>query len=283
MKNVVPIIVHQRKPVFPVTLDQKSPFNSTGLCNQIFKLINAIQLFKSDEWRIYIDLFSKDYREGELIKISEILDIKMMNTIHNYNLNDVNELMESPDIVNEIGYVWQSYYQDKDSFIKIVKSLVFNKKLEEFSKIIIEQFELYDLVNLVHLRIDSDFESHITRTISADYFSNYVNSYRKAIIDNCKNDKKLVLLMEDVEHPLINELKLLYDVVFFDKSTILRIYNENYNDGFLQGREIFALIDLLIGKNLSVDIYIGCENTNISSSFSVLLKYLNNYNKILMV
>jgi hypothetical protein len=283
MKSVVPIIVHQRKPVFPVTLGQKSHNNNTGLCNQIFKLINAIHLFKSDEYKIYVDLFSKDYRGGKLIKISEILDINIMNELHNYNLNDVTELIEPPDIVDEIGYVFECYHKNKNRFIEIVKSLVFNKKLEEFSKIIIEHYKLYDLTNLVHLRIDSDFENYLVASKSIDCFNSHINSYRKIITDNCKNDKKLVVLMEDVEHPFVNDLKFLYDVVFFDKSTILKIYNENYNDEFLEGREIFALIDLIIGKNLKVDNYIGCENTNFSSSFSVLLKYLGNYNKILMV
>jgi hypothetical protein len=48
-------------------------------------------------------------------------------------------------------------------------------------------------------------------------------------------------------------------------------------------REMFALIDLLIGKNLNVCAYICAEGRTFTSSFSVLLKHLNQYKKIITI
>jgi hypothetical protein len=46
---------------------------------------------------------------------------------------------------------------------------------------------------------------------------------------------------------------------------------------------MYVLIDLLIGKNLKVDTYICAEGPIFKSSFSVLLKYLNDYKKIITI
>ena len=78
-------------------------------------------------------------------------------------------------------------------------------------------------------------------------------------------------------------LKEKYDVVYFDKDLVTETYNSLYNDGVLNGRELYALVDFLIGKNLKVDTFIGAEGEKFTSSFSVLLKNIKDYNNIVVV
>jgi hypothetical protein len=89
--------------------------------------------------------------------------------------------------------------------------------------------------------------------------------------------------MEDIHHPFVSELKEKYDVVYFDKDLVMETYNSLYNDDVLDGREVYALVDFLIGKNLKVDTFIGAEGEKFTSSFSVLLKNIKDYNNIVVV
>jgi len=281
--NVISILISGRDFKQPYSLNDKSPNNSTGLCNQLFHFINSVSMY-SLENDVYFDFFSKDYRSGDLLKLSDILDIQKMKSLYNWRINDLIEFEGVNYTIFRIGGVFMTYNSDVNKFIDITKKIIFNDKYELLSKKVIDSMSLNEEeVNLVHLRIDHDAEDHISRHVSKSAFESYINSYKREILKNCSTDKKLVLLLEDINHPLVKELSSIYNVVYFSKDLILETYNSMYDDKVLDGREMYALIDLLIGKNLKVDTYICAEGGVFTSSFSILLKHLNQYKKIITI
>ena len=282
--NNISILIHTRQFKYPFSLEDKCPNNATGLCNQIFSAINAIYLSNLYQNNLYVDFFSKDWIKGDLLKFSDIIDINKMRSELSWNIYDVTDFMGGEVQVIPHGYVFMCYHQDKESFKRISRSLIFNQKWENLSKKVIEKMGLLDEeVNLVHLRIDKDAEDHIVQLRKRECYNSLLESYRNEINKNCDTNKKLVLLMEDIRHPFVSELKEKYDVVYFDKDLVMETYNSLYDDDVLDGREVYALVDFLIGKNLKVDTFIGAEGEKFTSSFSVLLKNIKDYNNIIVV
>jgi hypothetical protein len=285
---------------FPINLKQKFPKNGSGLCNQIFKFINSIYFVNPNMNNLYIDLFCKDIHSGEMIKFSDIISISEMREKFSLNIYDITDFdyqnEKEYQIYNDL-YFFRTYHTNSDAFEYIIKSIIWNSNYENISKNIIRQRGLDNkLVNLVHLRIDEDCRNHVIgdrENQSLDYDTEYwinrekayyelISRYEKSIYENCSKDIPLVLLMEEVTHPFVQKLKEDYDVIFFDKDDV-----SQYG---IDGRELFALIDLLIGKNLVVENYIGMENTEPTvdgvihaSSFSVVLKYLTKSKNKLMI
>lgn len=252
------ILISGRKNVY----ESKSPNNSTGLCNQLFHVINSIYLGKNND--IYFDKFSKDYRSGDLLPLSSILNLEEMNNRWNYHLHD----FTSKDQIfirqiNPIGYVFQCYNQDRKQFSIIAKRLKFQQRWENIANKWIEAHELTQgPVNVVHLRIEDDLKRHLGN----DSYQMLFTKYKNAILTHFSKEFPLVLLLEEVDHPFVKELiEMGYKVHFTDK---------RYDDTEITGREMHALIDLLIGKNLKIHTFIGAEGTIFTSSFSVFLKSL---------
>jgi hypothetical protein len=161
--------------------------------------------------------------------------------------------------------VYMLYHMNKDYFINIVKSLRFSSKYENIAKNILVNKDLSNkLVNLVHLRIDIDFKNHVVSTSSLENYLNIIERYREQIYMNCDNSIPLVLLLEETDHSFVKELQKDYDVYMFEKSEVLSVDNK------IEGREIFALVDLLTAKELTIDKFIGLEG----STFSLILNYL---------
>ena len=284
---------------FPVDLTRRYPANGSGLCNQLFRVINAISLLNPMENTIYFDLASKDINTGEMTKLSNIIDLEKMRNKYSMKLFDITDILFPVEFkVYDDHYVFRTYHTDENLFKDIVRKLIWNEKIEKISKDIISKRNLTETkLNLVHLRIDQDYKTHILGIRSDDdtntdeYWKNRENAYyelidryRKEINENCDKSIPLVLLMDEVTHPFVEELSKDYNILFFNKSEVLEI------DETIDGRDLFALVDLLIGKNLNVETFIGMENktplidgNKHSSSFSVMLKYLVNSEKIIMV
>lgn len=282
--NNISVLIHGRQLKYPFSIEEKCPLNSTGLCNQIFSAINSIHLVNVKQDTLYVDFFSKDWIKGDLLKFSDIVDINKMRSEYVWNIYDITDFVGGEFNVIPQGYVFMCYHQDKESFKKITKKLIFNQKWENLSKKIIEKMGLLDEeVNLVHLRIDKDAEDHIVELRKRECYNSLLESYRNEINKNCDVDKKLILLMEDIHHPFVSELKEKYEIVYFDKDLVMETYKSLYNDDVLEGREMFALVDFLIGKNLKVDTFICAEGEKFTSSFSVLLKNIKDYNNVILV
>lgn len=254
-------------PIDPSTT--KWPGNGCGLCNQFFKLINTLCYVDNQQHDIYIDLFSKDYQSGETIPASKILDLAAMREKHGYKIYDIMELDHRSQYKTIADpYVFRAYQQNKDLFSKNAKCFEFNGELVEIAKKAISNKGLIDkTVNMVHLRIDQDMQRHILSTYGEERYTWLIDSYRSQIHSRCDKSIPLVLLLEDIEHPFVKELMEDYEVVVFEKKDIAAI------EGTIEGREMFALIDLIIGLNLKVSTFIGYEG----SSFSIIIDQMCNY------
>ena len=293
----------KNKFTFPVDINKKYPNNGSGLCNQLFRFINALNFLDPTNNNIFFDFFSKDYLSGDMCKISEIIDLDEMNQKFNWNLHDVtdfeiNDYISQNYRLHNDHYVFRGYHSDQKIFEFFSRSIIWKKKYSDIAdKVILSKIQKESSVNLVHLRIDQDFRNHIVgnRDPEGDYSSEYwknrekayedlLFSYEKAIYKNCDMSKPLVLLLEDISHPLVKKLENDFEVIFFEKELVDTIEHG------ISGREFYALIDLLVGTKLKIDTYIGLENVTIlsdgnkhASSFSILLKHLANYKKCIMV
>lgn len=293
----------KNKFTFPVDINKKYPNNGSGLCNQLFRFINALNFLDPTNNDIFFDFFSKDYLSGDMCKISEIIDLSEMNKKYSWKLHDITEFSTDYYTTNSYllhndHFVFRSYYNSHESFEHFSRSIIWKNKYSELAdKIILSKFLNESTVNLVHLRIDHDAKKHIlgNRDSDGDYSSEYwknrerayqdlIDSYEKTIYENCDFSKPLVLLLEDVHHPLVKKLQNDFKVIFFEKELVDTI------EPNISGREFYALIDLLIGTKLKIDTYIGLENVDPlsdgvkhSSSFSILLKHLADYKKCIMV
>lgn len=281
-KNLISMVISGKDPS-RIMLDKATPRNSTGLCNQIFQFINTLFVVNEsgENYQIYFDHFSKDVIHGEHMQCSEIIDLKEMNSRYGWDIKEIEEYKGGEAQIYPIGYVFLAAHRNPDFFKQTAQKIVFNEKYENVAKKLISIKGLDDEeVNLIHLRIDEDCRRHILGNKGQEVLDEYIDGYRKKIIQNCGTDKKLVLLLEDVEHDLVKELVSKYDTILLTKEEVSQTFKEINGDD-IQGRELFALVDLLFGKNLKVDTYIYAENDTFTSSFSVLLKHFNEYKKML--
>ena len=254
---------------FPINIENTNwPGNGCGLCNQIFKFISTIAF--NNEHDIYLDLFSKDYLKGNTICASEIFNLEEMRKL-GHRLYDIVDMDYNQNYeIRTYPGVYMLYHQNKDYFINIVKNLRFNNTYENIANnILINKGLSNKLVNLVHLRIDIDFKNHL----GLEKYLNLIERYREQIYSNCDKSTPLVLLLEETEHPFVKELQKDYDIYMFEKSEVLTVDNK------IEGREIFALIDLLTAKKLTIDKFIGLEG----STFSLILNYLIEYKKSIIL
>lgn len=308
-----PIGYNKQNISYPIDLNATYPMNGSGLCNQLMRVINTINYCEVDKNRVYFDVFTNDIFSGTTVPLSSVIDLDSIRIKHGYNIFDIIEMLPY-EIINgqtvakkyymhDDGYIFRLYHQNPEKFEEICKHLIFSEKFETVSKATIEMAGLVDKeVNLVHLRIDSDYKVYVTGSSQENFdpniepfskkvvaYENLLDSYRSAITQNCVVEKPLVLLLEDIDHPLVVDLKSKYEVFTFDKKTVSEIFLEKFGEE-LVGREYFALVDMLIGKNLKVDNFIGLEQSfpgpdgqKHASSFSVLLKYITDNKKITMV
>ena len=295
--NIISVLIFSEISEFdkidylPIDIEKKYPKNGTGLCNQIFNFINTICNINPILNNIYYTPFCKDINTGELIRLSEIINFSKIKDELGYNIYDSCDFKFDKEFnFHNNNYFMSSYQNQRAMFEYLIDKIIWTDNYENISKKIIRQRGLDDkLVNLVHLRIDEDCRNHVIgdrEDSSINYDTEYWNNrekayyelisrYEKCIYENCSKDIPLVILMEEVTHPFVQKLKEDYDVIFFNKDEV-----SQYG---IDGRELFALIDLLIGKNLVVENYIGMENTEPTvdgiihaSSFSIVLKYLTN-------
>ena len=261
-------------PVIPSNI--KWPGNGCGLCNSLFKIINSLSYLDSKKNNIYFDLISKDIEVGDAAPVSEILELSEMRSKYGYRIYDITEfdyLNQEYKIYND-GFVFRAYNTNRDLFDISLSHFIFNEKLEQLSKNLLIKKNLKNKqANLVHLRIDADAKNHIVATSGMDAYLNLVDKYRIEINSICDKSLPLVILMDETGHDLVKELREKYDVTTFEKSDVLDL------DSGISGREIFALVDLLAGKNLIVENYIG----HIGSSFSIVLSKLVKSKKTTMI
>ena len=290
MNHIAISIGAGRRPlIFPPNeaLESKCPWPAVGLCNQLFHLMGVINHCNFEHDVLYCDYFNKDMHNISFLNYSELFDFAEMNANNKWNLKDLTSLETLIDYrVWPFENPWKLYIVNKRQFKDIAQKLIFNKTWVDLANCIIADTGIAsEEVNLVQLRIDSDVKDHLKKRFPTNpkIFENYLSSYKQSIYKHCSFDKKLVLLLGETDHPFVKELQKDYNVIFFDKEIVLNSYYKLYNKRDFDGREMFALIDLLIAKNLKVNKYILSHGKVFISSFGILLKYLNTYKSIVAV
>lgn len=182
-----------------------------------------------------------DDREGpHLLKLPEKF----------FNWNEVECMME-----------WYDIYPEFDNYFKALR---FHPKFnmiadESLSK---SGVDLTKPINVVHLRVEGDGLDHWSKMnkMTRRNFEIKLHQIYRDLVSNIPEREQLIILTYDHNHSLITEWKDKYQIhVFNHKSTI-------------RGREIHAIIDLLIGIQCN-SIFIGCHNLELKrgSTFSYFL------------
>ena len=139
MKKYICNIVASNKPTFPVDLNKKVKNNCTGLCNQLFKFINGIFVADVYNDEIYFDLFSTDNLKGDLIPLSNVIDLDKMRALYNLKTYDIIDLKSTDNcFLIDDGFVFRAYFSSIDSFNDIANKIVFSDRFESFSKFLID-------------------------------------------------------------------------------------------------------------------------------------------------
>ena len=280
MSTPVCVIVYNKSFEYPVNLEKKLINNSCGLSNQLIQIVNRLS---EGHVHLLIDLFSTDFREGTMVPISTILDLKRMNEKHGLGLRDVLDLnpedMTSEFTVIPWGPPFSAYRGNTERFNQSARKLELSKLFRDMgSRLAYEKGVSDREVNLVHLRIDWDFRDHC-RADTDPYYDSIVKKYEEEIYRHCDPALPLCLLVDSYEHELVNKLKQDYEVIFVTKEE-----RNKYLPGKLQGkRDIYALCDFAFASNLKINNFFILENSRETSSFSVMLKGYLDYNNVIAI
>ena len=190
-----------------------------------------------------------------------------------YLVDDITFNMENSHFINKFGWINSI---NRDMFDDILKNISFNAYFTELSNPFVNQLKLNDKINVIHLRLEDDAITHWSKqnNMIKDLYKNELeNKYIDIIINHVdKNDLNIILSYSN-NNKVINYLSINnYKYTFIPKKLYL-------------GREMNALIDLLISKNCN-NLFIGNFNMNglNGSSFSYLIaKKLNGNIKCIFI
>jgi len=168
--------------------------------------------------------------------------------------------------------------EKKKEFIEDLRKIKFNnnffKILEKLNPVV---------KNCVHLRLEPDSINHWSRVNKLnhkEFYNKLVQKYNKIISENIIETQDVFLLIHDLDHTIITDLRQKYNVknLEYGKSDLI------YKHIKYSGREISAIVDLLIGSYCN-DIFIGCHSLkyNRGSTFSLTLLALNNSKKNILI
>jgi hypothetical protein len=249
----------------PVDLTIKRNGPMSGLCNQLFRIINALARYGSNT--LVLDVMTKDFFTGEVLPTSELVDLDQMNYMYQLDLNDITKFKPTAFQWDNDGYIFRAWEQERPKFIEYARKLIFSDRIRGTGALLVQNFELVGKsANLVHLRLEEDIMAHINDSVQ---FENCVNKYYELITTNCNRGKPLVVLTGNDQHPIMSKLRAEYNVVFVSSEKALEVLNRNESNP-LDGREILGLCDFAFAQNLIVDNLVYMNG----SSFSILLKTL---------
>jgi len=257
----------------------KKPNMGSGAFNQLYQVINAIteERITIKEEISFVGPFCKDHTEGNLVPISNILNLEAMNEKYNFKFKDC-LLYEYNKVLYYVpNGIMLTYWSKPEKFAQNCKCLIFSEILKDVAKNISIKRNIKDKIfNVVHIRFaDNIYQDFLVTHNIISEGEEAVIHCRKAIYDNCEKDIPLFILVHDKQHPFIEELKKDYQVEFITISE----YDEYLNEDLKNGRDIYAICDVLTTYNLKVKNFIYQENEKQTSSFSVFLKNTLNYEK----
>jgi hypothetical protein len=280
MSNVIVVISHgdAKHLDSPVDLTIKRNGAMSGLCNQLFRIVNAFVAHEPEKNTIIIDLAAADYLSGDVVPISELLDLKMMNRMYGLKVRDIVDFKPKHYIHTNDFFIFRSNWHNPPAFTSYVRKLIFSERFRQVGGKLAQHFGIVGLrVNLVHLRLESDMQAQINNKEECDRIS---EKYYHKITKHCNRTEPLVLLTGDCQHPLVTKLQEEYRVIYVSKELAQACLNP---PGVLplQGREVMALCDITFSQYLLVNHYICFDGgAHRQSSFSTLLRNILCYQAI---
>lgn len=243
------------------------PDGKSGLCNQIMSLISGILLaIESKKSTVVVGEFNIDNKVGGKVPSKDIFDFKSMNLLlSKYKIT----LVDMVDIKINITNIKFSY-----NFLWINQSV--KAKFEEFTKYIRFNPTYYELANktlsvvgtnynTIHIRTEEDALNHWSKQnrMNIDQFKTSLEElYIKKIEAYFTKSIPILLVTSDINSPIIDFLKA-------------EGYTYYFTDKELKGREVNAIVDLIIGSQ-TTNHFIGNYNNELlrGSSFSYLILQL---------
>jgi hypothetical protein len=202
------------------------------------------------------------------------------NLFFNYKINDyyVEEVYEevlSSDIIINFNSACGNNFKwinsiNKEIFDDILINIQYNKIFNEKANIILEKLN-NNKINILHLRLEDDAMNHWSRmnNMTKNDFKKYIEDKYIHLIEKYidKNDNNIIL-SHSLTNPVIDYLKE-------------NNYSYLFSDKFFEGRELNAIVDLLISKNCN-NIIISNFNFNKlnGSTFSYYIGKINNVKNI---
>jgi len=224
-------------------------------------LISGIlSAIKSKKKLVLVDNFLTDINNGSMIQSSKIFDFSRMNKdLSKYNI----QVMDVYDVHNTTLELSFNYYFNwinndvKDSFKEFTKYIKFNQKYYELAQNTISN--LGTTFNTIHLRTEEDAINHWSKQnrMTTDQFKTSLEEiYIEKIGLHFTKSIPILLLTSDTNSPIVNYLK--------DQG-----YTYYITDKVLKGREVNAIVDLILGSQ-TTNHFIGNFNNELlrGSSFS---------------
>ncbi|CAK7994879.1 Hypothetical protein POVR1_LOCUS397 [uncultured virus] len=268
MSNIVAVLTFGTNDHIHAPVDLAIKRCKTGLCNQLFRLINVLVAHEPETNIIVLDVISADYQTGQVLSADTLLDLEKMNSIYHLNLQDITKNKPTHYCINNDEFIFRSCWHQPSEFAKRAKQIIFHERLIQTGRQLVEHFGLIGrLVNLVHLRVEDDMMEHVGPTAAAKILADYETQ----ILQFCQRDLPLVLLTGCEEHELISKLRKEYSVIIASKCLALSFLNQGGER--LDGREILAACDITFAQHLMVNHFIGFgEGTARMSSFTMFIR-----------
>jgi hypothetical protein len=237
------------------------PDGKSGLCNQIMSLISGILLaIESKKTTIVVGEFNLDNKVGGKVPSKDIFDFNSMNLLlSKYKI----KLVDMIDIERNLSNIKFSYH-----FLWINQGV--KAKFEEFTRYIRFNPTYYELANkplsilgtnfnTIHIRTEEDAINHWSKQnrMTIDQFKTSLEEiYIKKIGLHFTKSIPILLLTSDTNSPIVNYLKE-------------QGYTYYVTDKVLKGREVNAIVDLILGSQ-TTNHFIGNFNNELlrGSSFS---------------
>jgi hypothetical protein len=244
--------------------------NESGLCNQIMSLITGILVaIENKNKYVAVSTFSGQVKGNIFLPASEVFDFNIMNEfLKRYDITLIDGDGDIEKYTWNFNWICKANQSKFDEFTKYVR---FQKKFYDLANSFIEK--VGSKYNCVHLRVECDIIKHYAQYFIKDteYVIDTLNTkYQGSIIKNISTDLPIVILCAEKDNSVMQYLR-----------------NNNYRivlcEKVLEGREMNAIVDLIIGANTSGTFISNYNNKLLrGSSFSyTILNFIQSSNTVI--
>jgi hypothetical protein len=165
-------------------------------------------------------------------------------------------------------FLWMDVI-DKNMFDNILQNIIFNDTFYRLADAFLKENEIdtNKKINVLHLRLESDALNHWSKKNNLPlltFKNNLEEKYIKLIKNNIKKDEINIVLSYSSQNKVTHFLR--------DEGYKYFVTNKNIENG----REISALIDLIIG-NICNNVFIGNFNLNLLNGSSLSYYLIQNF------